>query len=139
MPTSSRYSSASVHSTTHMVSAPARSPAPDHPLWEPACRRSMATTIAPNRCTPHRQHRGRKPFGFDSRAGAFPYGPFAETTTPCSPQPHPWIDQGVGNIGQQQADDIEHGTEEYHGADDGEILGADGVNGVCAQPRDAEK
>src|SRR5579859_4849505 len=45
----------------------------------------------------------------------------------------------VGDIGEDQADDVQHRAQEHHGADDGEVLIVDGLDGVTAEPRYGEE
>ena len=49
-------------------------------------------------------------------------------------EPDPRIDHGVGNVGEDQPDDVEQRTDEDHRAHDGEVLRGDRVDGVAAQP-----
>ena len=49
------------------------------------------------------------------------------------------IGNRVGNIGQKQPQHVGGRPQKHHGADNGEILGIDGVNRVRSQPRNAEE
>ncbi len=54
-------------------------------------------------------------------------------------QPHARIDQRVGDVGQDQPQDVQHRTEEHHGAHDGEVLRVDRVDGVTAKAGNSEE
>src|SRR5205085_4898413 len=56
-----------------------------------------------------------------------------------SAQPHPGIDPGVRHVDHDVAGDVEHGAHEHHRAHDREVLAADGVDHIGAEPGDAEE
>src|SRR5262245_23654962 len=45
----------------------------------------------------------------------------------------------VGEVGEDQADDVEQRADEDHRPHHGEVLGVDGVDGVAAEAGDAEE